>query len=100
MNTDPAVLYSMCVGGLISAGVCSLFGGPVFERFQVSRIIEIADPPTGSEFSSASFSLSLIQQLVPAASVHWLGTNIYRNSDNPIKKWGTELNKEFSSEEY
>jgi hypothetical protein len=23
-----------------------------------------------------------------------------RNSNNPIKKWGTELNKEFSTEEY
>jgi hypothetical protein len=23
-----------------------------------------------------------------------------RKSNNPIKKWGTELNKEFSSEEY
>jgi hypothetical protein len=23
-----------------------------------------------------------------------------RNSNNPIKKWGTELNKEFSPEEY
>ena len=23
-----------------------------------------------------------------------------RNSNNPITKWGTELNKEFSSEEY
>jgi hypothetical protein len=24
----------------------------------------------------------------------------YRNSNIPIKKWGTELNKEFSTEEY
>ena len=24
----------------------------------------------------------------------------YRKQNNPIKKWGTELNKEFSSEEY
>jgi hypothetical protein len=23
-----------------------------------------------------------------------------RKSNNPIKKWGTELNKEFSTEEY
>jgi hypothetical protein len=23
-----------------------------------------------------------------------------RNSNNPIKKWGSELNKEFSTEEY
>jgi hypothetical protein len=33
-NTDPEVLYSMCIGGLTSAGICYLFGGPVFERFQ------------------------------------------------------------------
>ena len=32
MNTDPAVLYSMCVGGLISAGVYYRFGDPVFEK--------------------------------------------------------------------
>ena len=24
----------------------------------------------------------------------------FRNSNNPIKKWGSELNKEFSTEEY
>jgi hypothetical protein len=40
MNTDPAVLYGMCVGGLISAGVGCLIGGPVFERSQGSRLIE------------------------------------------------------------
>jgi hypothetical protein len=32
MNTDPEIFYCMCVGGLISAGVCCLFGGPVLER--------------------------------------------------------------------
>ncbi|KRY62616.1 hypothetical protein T4D_4065 [Trichinella pseudospiralis] len=37
MNTDTAVLYCMCIGGLISAGT--------------------AGPPIGSPFSSASFSL-------------------------------------------
>ena len=31
MNTDLEVLYCMCVGGLKPAGVCCLFGGPVFE---------------------------------------------------------------------
>ena len=50
----------MCVGGLISAGVCGLFGGPVFEKSQGSRLIETAGPPTRSPFSiSASFSLHL-----------------------------------------
>jgi hypothetical protein len=57
MNTDLAVLYHMCVGGLISAGVCCLFGDPVFERSQGSRLIETAGPPIVSPFSSASFSL-------------------------------------------
>jgi hypothetical protein len=40
MNTDPTVLYSMCVGGLISGGVCCLFGDPVFERSRGSRLIK------------------------------------------------------------
>jgi hypothetical protein len=44
MNTDPEVLYCMCVGGLLSAGVCCLFGGPVFERSQGSGLIETAGP--------------------------------------------------------
>jgi hypothetical protein len=42
MNTDLEVLYSMCIEGLISAGVCCLLGGPVFERSQGSRLIETA----------------------------------------------------------
>jgi hypothetical protein len=54
MNTDLEVLYCMCVGGLISAGVCCLFGGPVFDRSLGSRLIETAGPPTGSPSSSAS----------------------------------------------
>jgi hypothetical protein len=53
----PEVLYCMCVGGLKSACVCYLFCGPVFEIFWGSRLIETAGPPTGSPFSSASFSL-------------------------------------------
>jgi hypothetical protein len=31
--------------GLISAAVCYLAGGPVFERSQGSRLIETAGPP-------------------------------------------------------
>ena len=46
-DTDLKVLYSMCVGDLISAGVCCLFGGPVFKRSQGSILVEIAGPPTG-----------------------------------------------------
>ena len=48
----------MCVGGLISAGVCCLFGGPVFESYRGSRLIETAGSPTGSPFSSTSFNKS------------------------------------------
>jgi hypothetical protein len=35
MNTDPEVLYYMCVRGLISAGVCCLFGDPVLRNLRV-----------------------------------------------------------------
>jgi hypothetical protein len=48
MNTDLEVLYSMCV--LISAGVCCLFDGTVFEISRGSRLIEIAGLPTESPF--------------------------------------------------
>jgi hypothetical protein len=57
MNADLEVLYCICVGGLISAGVCCLFGAPVFERYRGSRIIKTAGLPAGSSFSSAFFSL-------------------------------------------
>ena len=70
MNLDMEVLDSMCVGGLISAGICCLFGGPVFERYRGSRLIKTAGPPIGSPFF---FQPSLIQQQVSTASVHWLG---------------------------
>jgi hypothetical protein len=76
MNTDPEVLYCMCVGGLISAGVCSLYGGLVFGKSQGSRLIETVSPSTVSSSSLASFSLSLVQPQGSAASVHWLGANI------------------------
>jgi hypothetical protein len=55
MNTDLKDLYCMCVGRLILAGICCLFGGPVFERSQGSRLIETAGLPTGLH-SSQSFS--------------------------------------------
>jgi hypothetical protein len=32
LNPNPAILCYICVGVLISAGVCCLAGGPVFER--------------------------------------------------------------------
>ena len=40
----------MCVGGLISAGVCSLVDGPVSERSQGSRLVEIAALPIGYHY--------------------------------------------------
>ena len=52
------------------------FGGPVFERSLESRLIETSGPTTGSPSSSASSSLSLIQQQGSSASVHWLGATI------------------------
>jgi hypothetical protein len=67
------ILYCMYVGGLISASVCCLFGGPVFERSQGSRLIETAGPSTGSPFSSASFSFPSFNhrgQLLP--SIVWV----------------------------
>jgi hypothetical protein len=51
-----------------------MFAGPGCERSQGSRLIETADPKGMS--SSASFSLSLIQQQVSAAFIHWMGATI------------------------
>jgi hypothetical protein len=59
MSPNPAVLCCICVGGLISAGVCCLVGGPVSERSQGPRLVEAVGPPTGLPSSSASSSLSL-----------------------------------------
>jgi hypothetical protein len=47
MNRVLEVLYYICVGGLISSGVCCPFGSTVFERSWESRLIETAGPPTG-----------------------------------------------------
>jgi hypothetical protein len=57
------------VGSLISTGIWCLVGGPVFERWLGSRLIETAGPPTGSP-SSASSSFSLIQTQKSAACVY------------------------------
>jgi len=76
MNTDLEVLYYKCVGGLISAGVCCLFGGPVFKNSLGFRLTEAAGPPTGSTLLLSFFYHSLIQQQRSTASVHWLGANI------------------------
>jgi hypothetical protein len=75
-HPDPSVLCCICVGGLLSAGVCCLAGGPMSERSQRSRLVETAGPPTGLPPSSASSSFFLIQPQGSEASVHWLGVNI------------------------
>jgi hypothetical protein len=57
-GTQTWMSSTVCVlGGLISAGVCCLFGGPVFVRSQQSRLIDTAGSPTESPLSSTSFSL-------------------------------------------
>jgi hypothetical protein len=76
MNTDPDVLCCICFGGLISAVVCCLFGGPVFERSRGTRLIENAGPPIVLPSSSISPCFSLHQPQGSASSVHWLGANI------------------------
>jgi hypothetical protein len=74
MNTDPEVLYWMCVGGLISAGVCCLFGGSVFERSQGSKLRLLVllqgdpSPQLLSTFPNPTRGVS--------CSLHWLGTDI------------------------
>jgi hypothetical protein len=77
LNLDPAVLCSICIGGLISAGVCFLVGGPVYDKSQGSRLVETAGSPTVSSSFSASYSFSLIQPWGSEASVHWSGVNIW-----------------------
>ena len=71
---------TVCVFGegcLISAGICCLFGGPVFERSQEFRLINTAGPVFYRIALLLSFfQPSLIQKQKSAASVHWLGTNI------------------------
>ena len=76
MNTDPAVLYCMCVGGLISAGVCCLFGGPVFERSRGSRLrllVLLQDCPSPqllSAFPNSTTGVSCFCSLVGCKYLH------------------------------
>lgn len=73
LNPNHAVLCCVCVGSLISLGVCCLVGCTVFERSQGSRWIETAGSPKGKPSSSASSSFFLIQPQGSAASVVSLG---------------------------
>jgi hypothetical protein len=73
MNTDPEVLYCMCVEGFISAGVCGLFGGPVFERSRGLRLIETAGPPTASPQLLLAFPNSTeVSHFCPLAGCKYL----------------------------
>jgi hypothetical protein len=73
---DPRVLWCICVGGLISVGVCCLDSGWVSEQSEGSRLVETAGFPIVSPLSSACFSFSLIQPQGSPASFYWLGVNI------------------------
>jgi hypothetical protein len=76
LRPDQAILCCICVGGLISPGVCCLVGGPVSERAQGSGFFETAGFPIGSPSSSGSSRFSLIQQQGSEAAVHWLSVSI------------------------
>jgi hypothetical protein len=56
LSPDPTVLCCMHVGGLMSAGVCCLVGGPVSEKSHGSRLVETDGSTTGSPSSLASSS--------------------------------------------
>jgi hypothetical protein len=77
-RNDPVVLYCICVGGLLSAAVCCLFGGPVFERFWEVQINWDCWSSYRIVVLRSFFQLSLVQQqgMFSTASVHWLGANM------------------------
>lgn len=76
LRPGQAVLCCMCVQSLISANICCLVGGSVFEGSQRFRLSEIAGLLMGLPTSSASSSLSLVQAQRSQDSVHWLGINM------------------------
>jgi hypothetical protein len=57
LRLDHAVLCSICVRDIISAGVSCLVCSSVSERSQGSRSVETAALPMGPPYSSASSSL-------------------------------------------
>jgi hypothetical protein len=57
MNTDPAVPYYMCVDASYQLVYAVHLVVQCLRDPGGSRLIEIAGPPTGSPFSSVSFSL-------------------------------------------
>jgi hypothetical protein len=68
-------LLYVCWGAYFSWCTLTFWWSNVWET-SGSRLIETSGSPKGSPSSSASFSLSLIQQQGSAASVYWLGANI------------------------
>jgi hypothetical protein len=68
----PAVLCWIYVRGLISAGICCLTDGPVFEISQWSSLIETAGPPTELPCSTAS-STTGVTSFCPLVNIYmWL----------------------------
>ena len=76
LKPDQAVLYCICVRGLVSASICSLVGGSVSKGTWKSRLVETDDCPMGLPSSSTTSSLSLIQPQGSLTSVHWLGLSM------------------------
>jgi hypothetical protein len=67
MNIDPAVLYCMGVGGLISAGLCFLFGSP--DKWRLLVLLQVfISPQLLSAFPNSTIGVS--------SSVNCLGANI------------------------
>ena len=113
LNPDLAVLYCMCVVGLISAGVCCLLGGPVFERSQGSRLrlrVLLQDHPSLqllSTFSNSTpgvnsfgtlFECKYLHLTLPAAcwvfrSAVMLGPFLWvlHSFSNSVKTWSIHL---------
>ena len=65
----------MCVGGLISAGVCCLFGGPVFERTWRSRLrllVLLQDLPSPQVLSAFPNSTTGVSCFCPLSGCKYL----------------------------
>jgi hypothetical protein len=75
MNSDLQVLYCMFVGGFISAGVCCLFGSPVFERSRGSRLrllVLVQDCPSPQLLSAFLSSTTGVNSFCPLLGCNYL----------------------------
>jgi hypothetical protein len=76
MNTDPAVLCCTCVGNLLSAGICCLVGGPVYERSQRSRLMRLLvllqDLPPPQLLSAFPNSTAVVSSFCPLVGCKYL----------------------------